>query len=63
MCIMKEGQYYYAPHRSSFGVWKVGRTVNGMRQDEFISDFSTRVQAQSFVRKMNGWKPAKTEMI
>ena len=54
---MKEGQYYYAPHRSSFGVWKAGATGNGgVRADTFISDFPTRIQAESFVYKMNGWK-------
>ena len=54
---MKEGQYYYAPHRRSWGVWIVGATgVYGTRMDTFVSDFSTKIQAESFVYKMNGWR-------
>lgn len=59
---LKEGQYYYAPHRSSWGVWKVGKTgKNGVRMDDFITDFSTKIQASNFVYKMNGWSDNKTE--
>jgi len=55
---MKEGQYYYRPHRSSWGVWKTGRTdeVNGARMDEFVDDFPTQEEASAFVYKKNGWK-------
>lgn len=49
---VKEGQYYYAPHRRHWGVWKKGKTIS-----EFICDFSTKVQAEQFVYKMNGFKP------
>ena len=52
---IKEGQYYYKPHRSMWGVWKRGRTENGVTMDDFISDFSTKIQAKDFVYKMNGW--------
>lgn len=55
---VKEGQYFYARHRSLWGVWKVGRTneKTGVRMDDFITDFSTQIQASNFVKKMNGWK-------
>ena len=52
----KEGEYYYAPHRSMWGVWKAGNVgKGGSRLDMFITDFSTQIQAQNFVAKMNGW--------
>lgn len=53
----KEGQYYYAPHRRSWGVWKKGKVKDGISMsDEFISDFSTKIQAEAFVFRMNGWR-------
>lgn len=53
---LKPGQYYYRPHRSKFGVWKVGNPAkNGARTDDFISDFATKIQASNFVKRMNGW--------
>jgi hypothetical protein len=48
-----EGNYYYGPHRRSWGVWRVGKLVNGCRTNEFICDFDTRVQAIIFCKKMN----------
>lgn len=57
---LKEGQYYYAPHRRSWGVWKAGKTgKNGTRIDDFITDFSTQIQAKNFVYKANGWSLKK----
>ncbi len=58
---LEEGQYYYKPHRRSWGVWKVGKTINNTRIDDFISDFSTQIQAKNFVYKMNGWLPKEDE--
>ena len=52
----KEGEYYFAPHRRSWGVWKTGKTVNGVQSDDFIMDFSTKIQARNFVYRMNGWR-------
>ncbi len=52
---LKEGQYYYAPHRGKWGVWKRGKEENGSCMDDFISDFFTKIQAENFVYKMNGW--------
>ena len=59
---LKEGQYYYAPHRRSWGVWKAGKVGNsGVRMDDFITDFSTKIQAQNFCYKMNGYTLKKEE--
>ena len=53
---VKDGQYYYAPHRRSWGVWRAGKTdAEGIRSDTFITDFSIKKQAEDFVYKMNGW--------
>lgn len=52
---LKEGQYYYAPHRSQWGVWRREPTVNGVSGGQFIADFPTKIQARNFVYKMNGW--------
>lgn len=52
----KEGQFYYKPHRRSWGVWRRGKTdENGMCMDDFIADFATQVQAKDFVYKANHW--------
>ena len=51
----REGQYYYKPHRSSWGVWKAGKEENGVRLDDFIADFPTPTDAERFVYKMNGF--------
>lgn len=51
----KEGQYYYQPHHGKWGVWKIGRVENGISMDDFIMDFSTKIQAENFVYKANGW--------
>ena len=57
MTDVKDGQYYYAPHRRSWGVWRAGNTdVKGIRSDTFISDFGTKIQARDFVYRMNGWR-------
>lgn len=53
MADVKEGQYYYAPHRRMWGVWKRGKVDNGVSMDDFITDFSTRIQASNFCMKMN----------
>lgn len=52
---MREGQYYYAPHRGKWGVWKKGREENGVSSDEFVADFFTKIQASNFVYKCNKW--------
>lgn len=53
---VKDGEYFYGRHRRSWGVWKAGKTSpNGVRMDDFITDFSTEIQAKNFVYKMNNW--------
>lgn len=53
---VKEGQYYYAPHRNKWGVWKKGKPGRGgVTMDDFIMDFSTKIQARNFVYKSNKW--------
>lgn len=54
---VKEGRFFYARHRIRWGVWKKGKMENGVRMNEFISDFSTQEQAKNFVYKMNGYTP------
>ena len=52
---LQEGKYYYSPHRNKWGVWKVGKkTPNGTLMNDFIMDFSTKLDAERFVYKMNG---------
>jgi len=60
---IREGQYFYAPHRRSWGVWKAGKMSEktGVRMDDFVSDFSTKIQAQNFCYKMNGYTLKKEE--
>lgn len=55
MVNVKDGQYYYAPHRSLWGVWKAGETVNNARTDDFVKDFLTKEKAREFVYRMNNW--------
>lgn len=55
MVNVRPGQYYYAPHRGSWGVWKKGKEENGISMDDFIEDFPTKIQARNFVYKMNGY--------
>jgi len=52
---VKPGQYYYAPHRNMWGVWKRGDEHNEVSTDSFIIDFTTKIQARDFVYKMNGY--------
>lgn len=54
---LKEGQYYYAPHRSMWGVWVVSKVhPNGMREGDFVRDYPTRDEAVFEVYRRNGWK-------
>lgn len=49
---MKVGEYYYAPHRKKWGVWKRVTPDTGT----FVQDFATRDEARTFVFEKNGWK-------
>lgn len=57
MVEVREGQYYYARHRNSWGVWRKNKAGDG----DFITDFSTQIQAKNFVYKMNGYTLKKEE--
>ena len=52
---LPEGKYYYDTHRNKWGVWRVGKMINGSRINQFIMDFSTKADASRFVYKMNGY--------
>lgn len=52
----KEGQFYYAPHRSLWGVWRLGKKVNNVQSNDFVRDFATKEEAREFVYKENNWK-------
>ena len=49
--IYKEGQYYYAPHRSSWGIW----LISGSNSGTFIKDCASRDEARREVYRLNGW--------
>ena len=54
------GQYYYSPHRRSWGVWQWDMVSENGATGQFIKDFRTKEEAREFVWKMNGWgKPSK----
>lgn len=56
---MKEGQFYYAPHRRLWGVWKNHNHGNGTSTGEFIADFPSKDSARRFVYKANNWGTPK----
>jgi hypothetical protein len=54
------GQYYYAPHRRSFGVWQWTEVSENCACGTFIKDFRSKEEAREYVWQMNGWgKPSK----
>ena len=53
--VRRDGQYYYAPHRRQWGVWKHHEGENGAASGEFICDFRTKEDAKTFAYKMNGY--------
>lgn len=53
---MRDGQYYYAPHRRMWGIWRNEELGNGFRTGTFIKDCLTREEAKSEVYRLNGWK-------
>ena len=55
MVNVSEGQYYYARHRSMWGVWRVGKDTNGCRDDDFIKDFVNKEDAKKYVYSLNNW--------
>lgn len=53
---MTNGQYFYARHRSMWGVWKRDNPNESARSGTFIKDFPTKEEARNEVYKLNGWK-------
>ena len=49
------GQYHYAPHRRSWGVWQYDWVSETGTSARFIKDFCTKEEAGEYVWKMNGW--------
>lgn len=50
-----EGQYYYSPHRKSWGVWQWEMVSENGAMGKFIRDFCTKEEAREYVWQMNGW--------
>ena len=49
------GRYYYAPHRSSWGIWESEQLGNGYFTGKFIKDCFTKEEARAEVYRLNGW--------
>ena len=56
------GQYYYAPHRRSFGVWQWTEVSETGACGTFIKDFRSKEEAREYVWQMNGWGKPKTKL-
>ena len=51
----KLGQYYYAPHRTQFGVWQWTSVSENGASGTFVKDFRNKEEAREYVWMMNGW--------
>ena len=51
----KDGEYYYRPHRSVWGIWRHHEHGEGLSSGEFIMDCETKEKAAEMVRSLNGW--------
>lgn len=51
----KDGEYYYAPHRSSWGIWQHRDHGDGISVGYFVKDCPTREDAKREVYQLNGW--------
>ena len=60
MSKMKDGQYYYTKHRSSWCVWQNKDDGNGCRSGTLIRDFPTKEDARREVYRLNGWFQSST---
>ena len=43
------GQYFYAPHRNSWGVWQWDMVSENGSTGTFIKDFRSKEEAREFV--------------
>lgn len=57
----KDGQYYYAPHRRSWGIWQYHDHGDGYGSGTFIKDLPTKEDARKEVYRLNGWGKSKTK--
>lgn len=51
--IKKEGQYYYCHLRTRWGVYLVGKAINGVQTNKRVADFDTKEEAIAYANKMN----------
>lgn len=51
----KDGQYYYARHRSVWGIWQHHEDGYGISHGTFIKDCATFEEAAEEVGMRNGW--------
>lgn len=58
----KVGQFFYAKHRSRYGVWVYDFVSDTAASGNHVADFSTREEARAFVWEMNGWGTPKTAL-
>ena len=56
------GQYYYATHRLSFGVWQWTSVNENGASGSFVKDFKTKEEAREYVWQMNGWGKPKSKL-
>lgn len=62
--IRNDGEYYYAPHRSLWGIWRwnTWKTKDGAGKviecgcGEFVKDCVTKKKAREEVYRLNNWK-------
>ena len=70
ICISKQqyimrailGNFYYAPHRTQWGVWQWDWVSENGASGKFIKDFRSKEEARAFVWENNGWGTPKTKM-
>lgn len=58
---VKDGQYYYAPHRRMWGVWQYHDYGNGNGSGTFYNDYPTKEEARKEVSRLNGWGEPKNK--
>lgn len=56
---VKDGQYYYAHHRSQWGIWQNKELSDGYGTGTFIKDCPTKEEAKREVYRLNNWKCEK----
>lgn len=52
---LKDGQYYYEPHRRQWGVWQYHDHGNGYGSGTFVKDCPTKEEARAEVYRLNKW--------